>query len=960
MEPIFSDNFLSHYLSEFKLASVTDVRGITQIVKSLILELDSGKLETLKEEEVKSRFINNLFGNVLGFNYGNSNEWQLKEETKSRVDGKKSDAALGYFYSKKEKNSDVRAVIEMKNANTDLDKPQNRKGNQTSVEQAFSYAHKMGGTCKWVIVSNMKETRFYASNDSSKYQVFFLRDLANENKLKELLLLFHKDRIIKKLDKSRTDVLLERSKLFTAEQEQPLHIIDKVDKCVKRFKGFGFVDPEFIVTIYPFNILDEHVWQYSGRNLFTINPEIFNLMQGVSIENNEVVFTDELKAEIEAANIVDAKAKLENAFRFLNHSLIEEITAIKDYKQVEQRNKKTLGFNHRIQFNFKEGVEGITKNIQIVNSKACDCLICNYRSLKFSALLEKLKVGFGNDDLNNGEYAYGNYLAATNNFKTSYSIYKAIEKEIKGKEGYEVEYFLTKQNIRYLHNLILDYPYDDGKEILSDIKAVDLDKVIYDEIEFSVDKEVKDYLVDVKDDSLIYKVQDKIEEITFKIDQLKKLYDNGGVQYAGPNLPNELFQAYYSLYLHVNRNYIVYDVFTRYKTLTAKVFRGFIVSYQTKEVGLKKFNEFLLTEAILHINPSDLQEILKEVDVINTDDECVVKLLEKLNNFTASYHRDSFFGDPVKSDLLEEYLKNSRFKENFTDIFSNLFTVFTKLEISKEEFGNSKKAVLKYLKTETELAWYDIKQFAKFLAQKGYLFDAGELIEILKIAIDGDEFGFNKYNDLIETTSRAISKFYPDYRIDNVKLIQTAILKCKSDNGNQSNYMHLVHLVRVCADNCSQILLNTFEIQLDSKFNSNLYEALIENAGYDWSSKNYFQIYSDHVNRSKGGRAHKFGKQELTDLVFIHYAYLVYKLNIDFGRNEFKSFTNLNNFETWLLNPSEFDYGKFDAKWLTDLDDPIFLNRLKNSTEIKSALDMELKNSFEPILAGIRYNHFTN
>ena len=957
-EPLFTDNFLSQYLSEFRASSVTDIRGITQIIKSYIQELESGKLETLKEEEVKSRFINNFFGDVLGFNYGNSNEWQLREETKSKVDGKKADAALGYFYSEK-RNNDVRVVIEMKDASTDLDTPQNRKGNQTPVEQAFSYVHKMGGSCKWVIVSNMKETRFYTCHDSSKYQVFFLKELTNENKLKELLLLFHKDRFIKKKSKSRTDLLMEKSKMFTAEQGKPPHIIDKIYKCLKRFEGFGFVDPDFVVTLYPFNILDEHVWQYYNRNLFTINGEIYNLMKGVSVENNEVVFTDEMQKEIDEANVVDAKTKLENAFKFLNHCLVDEITAIKDYKQVEERNKRTIGFSHKHSFSFKEGEEGITKSIQIVQGKPCDCLSCNYRSLDFKKLLGKLKAAIGNEDLNNPEYAYGNYLAASNNFKTTYSIYKAIEKETKGKEGREVEYFLTKQNIRYLHNLIIDYPYDDGKEILSDIKAVDLDKVIYDEIEFSVHKEVKDYLVDVKDDSLIYKLQDEIEEITFEIAKLKQSYDKGGFRSSGPNYPNLLFHAYYFLYLHINRNYIVYDTFKRYKTLTEKVFKGLITSYLTKEIGITKLNEFFLTEAILHISRNNLQEILNEVELVKTDDDCVEKLLEKLNNFTSSYYRDGFFGDPDKSDLIKEYLNNFRFRETFTDIFANLFTVLTKLEISKEQFSSSKKHLLKYLKVETELAWFDIKEFAKFLSQKGDLFEAGELMEILKIAIDGDKYGFNKYTDLIETTSRAINKFYPDYRIDNVKLIQTAILKCTSDNGNQSNYRHLIYLVKVCADNCKQILLNTFEIQLDNKFSSDLYEALIEKAGYDWSSKNYFQIYTEQVNRTKGGRAYKYGKQELTDLVFIHYAYLIYKLNIDFGRNELKSFTNLNNFETWLLNPSEFDYGKFDAKWLIDLDDPIFLNRIKSNEEIKSAIDLELKNSFEPTLAEIRYNHFT-
>jgi hypothetical protein len=46
---------------------------------------------------------------------------------------------------------------------------------------------------------------------------------------------------------------------------------------------------------------------------------------------------------------------------------------------------------------------------------------------------------------------------ATNNFKTTYTIYKFIEKETKGREGKSIEYFLAKLNLKLLHNLILDY-----------------------------------------------------------------------------------------------------------------------------------------------------------------------------------------------------------------------------------------------------------------------------------------------------------------------------------------------------------------------------------------------------------------------------------------------------------------------------------------------------------------------
>lgn len=509
-----------------------------------------------------------------------------------------------------------------------------------------------------------------------------------------------------------------------------------------------------------------------------------------------------------------------------------------------------------------------------------------------------------------------------------------------------------------MHNLILDYHYDDSKDILNDIKAVDLDKVIYDEIEFGVDKEVKNYLIDVKEDALIYKLQDEIEEITFSIDKLKQLYENNGVQHSGPNLPNNLFHAYYFLYLHINRNFIVYDTFKRYKTLTEKVFKGLVTSYLTKEQGVTKFNDFFLTEAILHINPSDLQEILKTLESLPADDECIEKLLEKLNNFTTSYFEDGLFGDPYENSLMKEQLNNFRFEETFTDIFANQFTILSRLQITKEQFSQSKKPILKYLKIESDLAHFDLKEFANFISRKGDLFEANELMEILKIGIDGDKYGFYKYTYLIQTTAKAIAKFYPDFKIDNVKMIQLAILKCTSDNGNNSSYQHLIPLVKVCADNCKEILLNTFEIQLDEKFSSNLYESLLEKAGYDYKTKNYFQIYTEQINATKGGRAYKYGKLELTDLVFIHFAYILYKLNIDFDRSELKAFTNLNDFETWLINPPEFDYNKFNAKWLTDLDDTIFIDRFKSNPKIKTAIDLELSNSFEPVLAEIRYKHF--
>ncbi|MEP6804042.1 MAG: hypothetical protein ABI892_05945, partial [Flavobacterium sp.] len=188
LKNIFSQENLNDYSSNFRLSDVPEIAYKKEIIQNWIEDLRCGKLASLKEEETKSRFILEIFGEVLEFSFWNSRNWYLREETKTKVDGTKPDAALGYFSKDKQKD-DVRAVIEIKDANTDLDLKQKRDGNKTPIDQAFEYAPKMGGSCKWVIVSNFKEIRFYPSNDRTKYQVYFLEDLV-DNSFKEFLFLF--------------------------------------------------------------------------------------------------------------------------------------------------------------------------------------------------------------------------------------------------------------------------------------------------------------------------------------------------------------------------------------------------------------------------------------------------------------------------------------------------------------------------------------------------------------------------------------------------------------------------------------------------------------------------------------------------------------------------------------------------------------------------------------------------
>jgi hypothetical protein len=946
---IFSEVFLSEYISDFRLSNISGIRNKSLILDSLIEELKTGKIEKLKEEEFKSRFIINFFGDVLGFNSDNPNNWLLREEKKSTIDGTKPDAVLGYCLIDKT-NDDVRALIEIKDANTDLDvKQESRSNPQTPVDQAFSYVSKMGGNCKWVIVSNIKEIRFYSSLDRAKYQVFFLKDLADESKFKELLFLFHKDRFIKKDSKSSTDLLHEKAKTIGPKDDKSFHIIDKLFSSLQRFKDFGFVDPHYLSSITPFNILDDYVWHYSDRNLFTINTEIYSLLREININDSEVIFSDTLNKEILAYKVIEAKYKVEWVFSFLNGCLINKITAIKDYRKKIDSENRTIGFSIRNKFSFKEGEEGITKDITGTSSGICDCIKCNYKNFEFDKFLRKLKNGTNNDKYDTIEYAYGHYLASSNGFKTTYHIYKSIEKSIKSKEGKGVEYFLLKYNIKHLQNLIsTNNDVQDSKELIDDIKFIDLDKVIHDEIEFDIDKEVKEYLIKVKEDVLIYKLQDKIEELTFKIEELKQLYDKGGKLIFGSSHIDELSENYLLLYLHINSNNIIYDIFSRYKNLTKKVFKGLITSYQTHDFGIKKFNIFFLKQSILHINTSDLTDILKSVDTIEIIEGHLESMLILFNNFLSSCYKDGFFNEPNENSLLNEQLNNYHFKDVFEKIFSNFLIILSRLEITKEEFSSSNKLLFKMLKIVHKLNWHMSPELSKFIKRKGYLFEEEQLVEILQISINNYNYGYSTYTDLMEQVPKTLSEHYPNYRITSTRLIKTALLHSMSENILYANFRDLVYLLNICDSACRKLLCDAFEEYLDAEFKEYFYYQLLLYSNYRYDSKNYFQLYTEYIDKHK-----------LPDnFLFIGYACLIYSHNIPFNKPELKLFVNLSEFERWLLNPIDFNYENFNAKWLLTIYDTIIINSIKGNREIANSIEKQLETEFDPILAEIKYKYF--
>jgi type I restriction-modification system DNA methylase subunit len=222
--PLFSPKFLADAAkaSSQELADLQE--HALPIVREWQESLRSGALAATKEEQLQTDFLEAFFAKILGYESSRGAAvWNLEKEQKNVTDSQKTDGALGFFSMKDgARQSDIRAVVELKGAKSDLDKPQNRKEDKRSpVEQAFAYGSKTDGKCRWVIVSNVVEIRLYHVTDQSRYERFELKTLHESEQLRRFLFLLHRARLLNATnpnEKSELEALHEQRK----EQERTI------------------------------------------------------------------------------------------------------------------------------------------------------------------------------------------------------------------------------------------------------------------------------------------------------------------------------------------------------------------------------------------------------------------------------------------------------------------------------------------------------------------------------------------------------------------------------------------------------------------------------------------------------------------------------------------------------------------------------------------------------------------
>ena len=152
-----------------------DVQEYIELVQTWHKDYKDGTLKTDKETSREQAYNQDFFIKILGYKEKPSNPYSLEPKATTEK-GQLPDAVLSYSDPEQDIKN-IAAVVELKGASVDLERPQRREGNMSPVQQGFKYKAQYRN-CPFVVVSNFWEFRLYRDN-LLDYEVWNLDDLVN-------------------------------------------------------------------------------------------------------------------------------------------------------------------------------------------------------------------------------------------------------------------------------------------------------------------------------------------------------------------------------------------------------------------------------------------------------------------------------------------------------------------------------------------------------------------------------------------------------------------------------------------------------------------------------------------------------------------------------------------------------------------------------------------------------------
>lgn len=196
--------------------STDEIQDKLDFVRQWHHDYHHGSLKADKETSREQAYNQDFFMKVLGYKEKPAKQYTFEPKATTSK-GQLPDAVVGYTDADADIEN-IAAVIELKGAGIDLDKPQRREGHLSPVQQGFKYKTQYR-SCPFVIVSNFYEFRLY-NDHQLDFEVWTLDDLVNPKNdyfnFKSFYCLLRADKFTAPVGKSETELQLSA---FRIDQE---------------------------------------------------------------------------------------------------------------------------------------------------------------------------------------------------------------------------------------------------------------------------------------------------------------------------------------------------------------------------------------------------------------------------------------------------------------------------------------------------------------------------------------------------------------------------------------------------------------------------------------------------------------------------------------------------------------------------------------------------------------------
>ncbi|WP_109301039.1 hypothetical protein [Aquimarina sp. AU474] len=696
------------------------------------------------------------------------------------------------------------------------------------------------------------------------------------------------------------------------------------DYLSQKFDDINVLPSNMFIGEYPFKNEKRDSFYRQDFTLHIVNEELVRLFKSFKIEDDTLV------------NNFDT----DNSFKKANFIV------------------KTLTQNHI--FNVQGNTADTFKTIRVLNKNEKNKKLDIFERFKFAEVygsLSKIEETNLEANLELGYFYYkiGDLLVSKDYFLKA--------KDIAEKENKEISFLICNHNLYHLGRLI-DFRFwdlDNKKHIVSSLKDHNIEEIKVRKVNEPIKKLLLNNAFFLNAQNAIRQRKEKIVEKYFS-------YLRGGR--SSSNFDWNILYEYATLHAFLNKNYVIFDVYSDYENVIHDLIESVFASYSIRngQDRVVRIDDYLLNHIILYAQTVEIEKYIKRF------------YLYKLEYTATSNEGDDFvtlFNNFLGNDFLQ--FKNAlnnvcaeardKFWNQSSRYFNNMILLLGILDFDKNKTNQLAKKTIKHIENclnyfKSGHANLTNKYVYQFFIRKHKLIDSTVLKQLILFAYKKENFYLVEYfEDLshqLRETERKLN--FTENQFRNIIL---PFVKGKLDSRKFSNYDdNVLYLYDLLNESQQEHISNLYLNELDKQFDYNLYYLLV--------IYNIIEInYNDNLNKFLGTINISEEKSVNRDIFneppkYNRYAKLdslanmCFKCDINLQEPRFSKFKKTNSYYRWLFDIDNYNYKKeFDPYWISEYQTKFYKEHFKKSKILKSNVLKSLQNNFDIKLEKIFLNTFS-